>query len=258
MTEAPAVVLVHGAWAGPWVWDTITGPLADAGLRPIPVTLPGVGSDLPEDDVTLDDVVEAVLDRIADVDGPLVIVGHSGGGVVATDVAERIAERVVGVAYVAGMMLPPGWSYGTLCEDVGLAPPVGISAFLEPAAGGRATVVPPEAGASVFFHDAPPADAVAAARRLVPQLESARLVAPTWTPDRFGSLPRLYVEATRDRSLPVATQRRMRELVPGAEVCSLDCDHAPQLSAPGELAAALSRFVHSLVPAYSSEIRPVH
>jgi len=239
------VVLVHGAWAGPWVWDTVLGPLRAAGHVPHALSLPGVGS-WGAGDVTLDDVAGHVADHVAGLDGPVVLVGHSGGGIVVTQVAEMLPERVTGVAYVAGMMLPSGVDFGMLCDGLGLEPPVGISKWLRPTGDGRGTVVPPEAGAAVFFHEASADDAIGAARRLVPQLETARLMAPTWTPERFGTVPRLYVEATLDRSVPLTAQRWMQQLTPGAEVVSLESDHAPQLSARGELAAALVRWCGSL------------
>ena len=91
----------------------------------------------------------------------------------------------------------------------------------------------------MFFHEADPAAAIGAARRLVPQLETARLMAPTWTPARFGTVPRLYIEATLDRTVPLATQRDMQRLTPGAAVVTLETDHAPQLSMAAELAHAL-------------------
>ncbi|MFX1758288.1 alpha/beta fold hydrolase [Rhodococcus sp. As11] len=232
------VVLVHGAWAGSWVWDTLLEPLRRAGYVPHPLALPGVGS-WGADDVTLDDVATVVADRVAGLDGPVILVGHSGGGIVVTQVAEMLPERIAGVAYVAGMMLPSGVDFGMLCDGIGLEPPVGISRWLEPTGDGRGTIVPPEAGAAVFFHEAHAADAIGAARRLVPQLETARLMAPTWTPERFGRLPRLYIEATLDHSVPVVTQREMQHLTPGAQVVSLESDHAPPLSARDDLAVAL-------------------
>jgi len=67
-------------------------------------------------------------------------------------------------------------------------------------------------------------------------------MAPAWTPERFGSIPRLYVEATLDRSVPLVTQRAMQDRVPGARVVTLDSDHAPQLSAREALVAALVDF----------------
>ncbi|OWY83649.1 alpha/beta fold hydrolase [Rhodococcus sp. BUPNP1] len=239
------VVLVHGAWAGSWVWDTLLEPLRRAGHVPHPLSLPGVGS-WGADDVTLDDVAAVVADHVAGLDGRVILVGHSGGGIVVTQVAEMLPERVAGVAYVAGMMLPSGVDFGMLCDGLGLEAPVGISRWLEPTEDCRGTIVPPEAGAAVFFHEADAADAIGAARRLVPQLETARLMAPTWTPERFGGLPRLYIEATLDRSVPIVTQREMQRLTPGAQVVSLESDHAPQLSARDDLAAALVEWCDSL------------
>jgi pimeloyl-ACP methyl ester carboxylesterase len=239
-------VLIHGAWAGPWVWAGLLEPLARAGIAATAVSLPGVGSWAPDEHVGLPELVAAVIDQIGMRKERLLLVGHSGGGVIATQVGELLSERTAGVAYVAGMMLPPKLSFLDVCERAGLQPPVGINAFLEVAEDGRATRVPAEAAAAVFFQMAPAADAVAAARRLGDQLESARLIAPDWTTVRFGSLPRLYIEAAHDRSVPLVAQRQMQRLVPGARVVTLQSDHAPQLSAPVELVRALVDFTASV------------
>ncbi|MDJ0112679.1 alpha/beta hydrolase, partial [Rhodococcus erythropolis] len=82
-------------------------------------------------------------------------------------------------------------------------------------------------------------------RMLVPQLESARLMAPVWTEERFGTVPRLYVECTLDRTVPIEAQRAMQKLVPGAQVVSLDTDHAPQLSRLPELIEAIADFAQN-------------
>ena len=245
---APHVVLVHGAWAGPWVWDNVVGPLRAAGAIPHTPALPGVGTWAADEKITLDTVADTVSALVASLDGPVFLVGHSGGGVVVTAVAEGLHERIAGVAYVAGMMLESGRTFGDLCEEIGLHPPVGISKWLRPTADGRGTTVPVEAGAAVFFHGAGAEDAIGAARRLVPQLETARLIAPVWSPGRFGRLPRLYIEATEDRTLPLAAQREMQQRVPGAQVVSLACDHAPQLSATSALVEALVRFTLGAEP----------
>ncbi len=100
------VVLVHGAWAGSWVWDTVLAPLRAAGCTPHALSLPGVG-EWGADDVTLDDVAGVVADYVIELDEDVVLVGHSGGGIVVTQVVEMLTDRVTGVAYVAGMMLRP-------------------------------------------------------------------------------------------------------------------------------------------------------
>ncbi|MFD7011361.1 alpha/beta fold hydrolase [Rhodococcus jostii] len=242
------VVLIHGAWAGSWVWDTLLEPLLNSGYEPHPLDLPGVGSWPDGARTDLDDVADVVVAHIDSLDGPVFVVGHSGGGIVATQVAERLPHRISGMAYVAGMMLPSGSTFGDLCGDLGLPEPVGISAWLESTPDGSGTVVPPEAAAAVFFHESSAGAAIAAARKLLPQLETARLMAPAWTPERFGSVPRLYVEATLDRSVPLVTQRAMQARVPGAQVVTLDSDHAPQLSARAALLTALVDFCASVGP----------
>lgn len=236
------LVLVHGAWAGGWVWDSMLEPLRAAGFNPVVVDLPGAGvldRDTVVDLSAVTDHVVAVLDSL---DGPAVLVGHSGGGIVVSQVAERVPAAVAGIVYVAGMMLPSGMDFGMLCNEVELPAPVGISRWVVSSDDGFSSVVPPEAGAAVFFHEAPVADAIAAARQLVPQQETARLMAPTITPERFGTVPRLYVECTLDRTVPIETQRGMQQRVPGANVVSLETDHAPQLSARTELVTAIAEF----------------
>ncbi len=73
---------------------------------------------------------------------------------------------------------------------------------------------------------------------LTPQPERGRNIRAGLTPERFGTVPRLYVEAEADRSIVLACQRRMQALVPGAEVVTLLTGHAPHLAAPDLLAAA--------------------
>ena len=231
--SARNIVLIHGAWAGGWVWDRVCGPLKSAGFNPVVVELPGSGSWNPDDVIDLDVVAEHVVAVVESLDGQCALVGHSGGGIVASQVAELLPSRVTGLVYVAGMMLPSQTDFGMLCVELGLESPVGISRWLVPTADGDATVVPPEAGAAVFFHEAPEADAIFAARMLVPQLESARLMAPVWTEERFGTVP-------------IEAQRAMQRLVPGAQVVSLGTDHAPQLSALPELIDAITDFARQV------------
>lgn len=236
------IVLVHGAWAGGWVWDCVLGPLREGGFTPVVVDLPGVGSGAGETVVDLDTVTDHVVAVLDSLEGPAVLVGHSGGGIVVSQVAERVPGSVAGLVYVAGMMLPSGMDFGMLCTELELPGPVGVSRWLVTSADGRTTAVPPEAGAAVFFHEAPVADAIAASRKLVPQQETARLMAPTITPERFGMVSRLYIECTLDRTVPIETQRGMQERVPGAQVISFSTDHAPQLSARTELVTAIIEF----------------
>lgn len=249
MTGRPdPVVLIHGAWAGAWVWERLTPLLEAAGLEAGAVDLPGNGTDAtPAAEVTLDLYVAHVADIIARLGRRVSLVAHSGGGVVASAVAEAVPDRVARIAYVAGMMLPGGMRFSELIAQAHAAHPeaAGIGPHLD-WSGDRLTSRVPEAAArALFFQDCLNADARSAAARLTPQPEGGRAVRASLTAERFGRVPRLYVEALADRAVVPALQDRMCALVPGALRVSLPTGHAPQLSAPHRLAEALLPFLTS-------------
>jgi pimeloyl-ACP methyl ester carboxylesterase len=243
---ADPVILIHGAWQGAWVWDRLVPLLASAGVKSIAVDLPGNGTDDTKPaDVSLDLYVDHIGKLIEPLPQRVSLVGHSGGGVIASAVAERFPERVSRIAYVAGMMLPDGVGYADIVAQLKDDHPnvAGIAPHLVWSPDRLTSRVPVEAAITYYFHDCSPADAMAAAQRLTPQPERGRAVKPRLTPERFGRVPRLYIEAENDRSIFLACQRRMQALVPGAEVVTLPTGHAPQLAAPGLLADVLRPFL---------------
>jgi pimeloyl-ACP methyl ester carboxylesterase len=238
----PAAVLVHGAWQGSWAWDRLTPLLAEAGIETRALDLPGNGCDETKAaDVSLALYVAHVCGRVAGIDGRVVLVAHSGGGLVASQVAEATPERIAGIVYVAGMMLPSGVAFAELTAPLIRDDPraAGIGPHLVWAADRLTSRVPEDAALHYFFRDCSADFARSAARRLVPHPERGRAVRPSLTPERFGRIPRLYVEALHDRSVVLAAQRRMQELVPGAAVVSLPTGHTPHLAAPDKLATCL-------------------
>ena len=84
--SASTVVLVHGAWHGPWCWERVVPLLEHAGLSVKTVDLPSVDADPdPAADLARDAAaVRAVLDET---DGSILLVGHSYGGMVITEAA---------------------------------------------------------------------------------------------------------------------------------------------------------------------------
>ncbi|MBD5785825.1 alpha/beta hydrolase [Cellulosimicrobium terreum] len=102
-TDPVHVVLVPGFWLGGWAWDDVVPHLAAAGVVPHAMTLPGMSpQDTPEvrAATTRDDQVAAVAALVAGLDGDVVLVGHSGGGPVVQEVADRDPGRVRRVVYV--------------------------------------------------------------------------------------------------------------------------------------------------------------
>jgi pimeloyl-ACP methyl ester carboxylesterase len=247
MSPSPdPVVLIHGAWQGSWGWTHLIPLLEAAGLEPHAVDLPGSGTEtVPPSEITLETCLDYLDGVLTDIGRPVSLVGHSGGGVVASAAGERFRDRVNRIAYVAGMMLPSGMNFGALQKSLEGQPGFskGISDRIVYSEDGLSSTVPLAEAASIFFNDVPADVAMAAAKKLTPQAEGARAILSELTPARFGTLPRLYVEATDDRSVVLLAQRRMQDLVPGATIKTLTTGHAPQLSNPEALAEALVPFL---------------
>lgn len=223
------IVLIHGAWQGSWAFDAWRPLLEARGWRTLAVDLP----DLPRDATDgLDRYAAHVAQVLAAEPGPCVVLGHSGGGLTASQVAELVPDRVSALVYLVGMMLPSGMSFAELVAAQPTGDFGGIVPHLERLAGGTMTAVPPAAALAIFLHDCPPEAARIAAASLRPQPEAGRAVAPRTTPERYGRVPRLYVEATQDRSIDIRLQRAMQALSPGAATITLDCGHVPQLAVP--------------------------
>src|SRR6478735_3354325 len=94
----PTIVLVHGAFAESASWNAVVYPLMHSHHRVVAVANPlrGVAAD-----------AAAVSDVIRKIDGPIVLVGHSYGGSVITNV-DRDAGDIVSLVYVAGFAPEPG------------------------------------------------------------------------------------------------------------------------------------------------------
>jgi hypothetical protein len=61
------------------------------------------------------------------------------------------------------------------------------------------------------------------------------------TENNFGSVRRAYIECVQDKAIPLALQRLMQETFPCEPVFTLDTDHSPFYSTPGQLADCLHR-----------------
>ncbi len=114
---ARRIVLVHGAWAGGWVWKDVVAELARVGHDATAPTLTGLGdrSHLLDDAVGLgthvDDIVGHIeRDDLTDVD----LVGWSYGGMVITGVIARVPNRVRSACYLDAFVPDNGQSLADL------------------------------------------------------------------------------------------------------------------------------------------------
>jgi hypothetical protein len=93
-----------------------------------------------------------------------------------------------------------------------------------------------EDAVEMFYNCCSPEDiATAFTYRRSKQALAPLAVPLTVTPERYGRIPRHYVECLQDKAVPLSTQRSMMAAQPCASVCTLDADHSPFLCRPQEL-----------------------
>ena len=103
------VMLIPGFWLDGSSWGDVGPVLEQAGHRVRALTLPGLESaDADRRGIGLRDHVDAVVAAIDEADGPVVLVGHSGGGAIAHAAADARSDRVARVVYVDSWPLGEG------------------------------------------------------------------------------------------------------------------------------------------------------
>jgi pimeloyl-ACP methyl ester carboxylesterase len=229
-------VLVHGTWHASWCWRRVTTLLERRGHRAIAVDLPGQGADKTAlNEITLRHYVDAVSDAIVgavDTSGerPIAVV-HSMGGLLAT-VAEARPDDLEAVVFIAANLPPAGSSMLAVVEQYD----PGFPATFVWAADGRSAGITAD-GVRHFLYNCCPSSIV---DEVLPRFTPAP-VAPfeavmTLTDERFGRVPRYFIETLQDRAVPLRLQRSIQARLGFKRVFTLDADHAPFFSAPEELA----------------------
>jgi pimeloyl-ACP methyl ester carboxylesterase len=220
-------VLIHGAWHGAWCWHKLTPLLEAAGARVI-------APDLSSED-SFDGGVRRVAGILEQEPGS-VLLGHSRGGAIASRVAELAPDAIRGLVYLSAYLLPDGES---VADEARRDTHSLIAPNLVPVRRGVSCVVRDEVLRETFYGECTDQDFEYARTRLRP--DSLRsLAAPVRTTrERFGRVPRAYLETLRDRAVTHAAQRRMQSVLPCEPVFTLDTDHSPFLSQPEALARIL-------------------
>jgi pimeloyl-ACP methyl ester carboxylesterase len=229
-------ILVHGGAHGGWCWNRLVPELTSRGHRAIAPDLPGMGDDrTPIGNVTLAGWGEFIARLARETEEPAVLVGHSRGGPVIGEAAERAPEAVLGLIYLTAVLIPAGMTtMGALhAETATLTEKVTMTAD------GLAFILDRDVAKRCFYHRAAPEDAEAAANRLCPEPIAPNQEPMSVTEARWGRVPRAFIECTDDKTLPLALQRRLQAALPCNPVVTLDSDHSPFLCMPGVLAGHL-------------------
>lgn len=222
----PTIVLVHGAYADSSSWNGVIEPLAAAGHGVIAWANP-LGS------VATD--AAALSDLVRNVEGPVVLAGHSYGGAVMTNV-DADAGDVSALVYVAGFALEAGESAG---DAAALAPGSTLAKTLERvplADGGADTYIAHHKFHHQFAADLPARQAAVMAVTQRPITEAA-LFEPSGEHVLWHSVPSWFVFGELDRNIPAGAHRLMAERARAKRAVEIaGASHAVGISHPDETA----------------------
>jgi pimeloyl-ACP methyl ester carboxylesterase len=194
------IVLVHGAFSGSASWDRVIAPLQAAGHPVIAAANPlrGLASD-----------AAAVSDLVRKIDGPVVLVGHSYGGAVTSNV-DAEAGDIVGLVYVAAFAPEPGESCITLA---GMFPGSTLGEALQPVLRSDGTTdlsIRVDRFHDQFAADVPTAQAARMAATQRPVTQEA-LGAPSGERPLWRVRPSWFVFGEDDRNIPAALEHYMAQ-----------------------------------------------
>jgi pimeloyl-ACP methyl ester carboxylesterase len=223
----PTLIFVHGACVrdAAWWWKSMTQPLADHGIDSVAVPLPSCGETGDElGDLYAD--VDACRQAIAAAEGPVVLCGHSYGGMIITEAGAD--DRVTQLLYVTSVMPDAEQSQADL---IGSEP----APWLRP--GDDGTVgVDPDMIREFFLQDCDETTAEQALGRLTRQ----SLTPFTQPPRQVAWLqkPSTYFVCTEDLATPAEVQRR--RVGGNTRLVEFSAGHHPFLSRPHAFAHSIA------------------
>lgn len=228
--EDPTIVLVHGAWNGPHVWDQLRHYLRE--FDTVAVDLPSASPD-PTRLGDLQDDADTLRSAVREIDGPVVVVAHSYGGAVATE-ALTDCPNVQQIIYLTAFAPDTGESvYELIAGQV----PNWATTIDD-------TAIEVRHPHRVFYNDCTPQQARQAARQLVYQSLSS-LQGPITDP-AWRHIPSTYLLCTRDRTLHPAAQAVMSARCD--QLHRLRADHSPMIGQPDALADLLRTVITCHAP----------
>lgn len=231
-------ILLSGAWHSSWCWKYITPILLSKGHSVITPDLPGHGSDTTVfSSITLKSYVDYISKMIISSNTLVTLVGHSMAGIIISQLADIMPEKIDRLIYIAAY-IPE--NSGSLMSEAKQSKSFGISKeMIINAAKCEIDLKKSPKVKEIFYNTCTEDDA----NEALLQLKKEPLL-PFYDPitiskERFGKIKKLYIECLQDKAIQPEDQKRMYVNADCDVVTLKDADHSPFLSTPTALVDAI-------------------
>lgn len=235
-------VLVHGAWADAHAYDAIKPMLESKGHRVTVVNLPGHGQDqTPVAEISLQSYVDAVGLALRSQSEPAILVGHSMGGMVVSQVAEIYPEKIKTVVYIAAYLPKDGEDLLALANQDG-----------ESLVGRNLEFAPDKSSATIarkVLVKAICADCSRKIREVLVKYHKAEPSRPLGEKvrltEKFRGVKKIYIHTSRDNAVGHKLQKKMVQANGSInQVFTLPTSHLPFLVKPQAVVEILEKAAH--------------
>jgi pimeloyl-ACP methyl ester carboxylesterase len=235
--KSKTIVLVHGAWFDASGWASITPKLKAKGFKVIAINLPGHGTDMtPLANISLQSYVDAIKNVIGDRKN-VVLVGHSMGGIVISQVAEAIPGQIKELIYLGAYLPKTGESLLSLAKQDADSH-VGKYLQIDQKAGTAS--IAKDGIIDVFAADAPAQKDASIINNFKAEPLGPLATPVTLTDGNFGSVKKVYIHTKNDHAVSFAFQQTMvKNNGQISKEYMLSSSHTPFISMPDKLAAVL-------------------
>ncbi|MFE2094409.1 alpha/beta hydrolase [Streptomyces sp. NPDC059460] len=216
MADKPAVVLVHGFWGGAAHWGKVITELHRRGfgsLHAVEIPLTSLADD-----------AARTRKMVQQIDGPVLLVGHSYGGAVISEAGDL--PNVKGLVYIAAFAPDAGESPGAISQEM---PPAAVE-NLAPDSDGYLWIKQDK------FHESFAQDLPADEALVMAVTQKAPLVSTfgdNVTSAAWRAKPSWYQVSTADRMIHPDNERRMAQRMNPRKTIELVAGHASLASQPG-------------------------
>lgn len=236
------IVLVHGAWQGPWAWQTVKAELINKGQKVVIIELPGHGSDVTSpQQASINSYRDKVLAVMNQIPGKVILVGHSMGGMVITAVADKAPEKIEKLVYVGAFLPTNGQSLMdlTMTDKESL-----LGKAISPGDGGLTLELLQDNIVPVFCADCSPN----VQQQLLTHYKKEPAIPfgdkATVNAEAFAKLDKYYIKTLEDRAVGPDLQSRMITAAGITKVYPLQSGHSPFLSMPDSITKVLLTIIN--------------